>query len=151
MNPFQSLHEYEVFIYTLPQRNSSIVRSTLVIARRGRTIATLQGEIFFVQGYRLIVRERLSTDMGQVMIESYGYEIWHNEELLYWYDSQPHPDDPTLQSTHPHHKHIHPNIKHNRVPAPQMSLERPNIPVLIEEIEAQIQSTTPANITETAE
>jgi hypothetical protein len=151
MNPFQSLHEYEVFIYTLPQRYSSIVRSTLVIARRGRTIATLQGEIFFVQGYRLIVRERLSTDMGQVMIESYGYEIWHNEELLYWYDSQPHPDDPTLQSTHPHHKHIHPNIKHNRVPAPQMSFERPNIPVLIEEIEAQIQSTTPANITETAE
>jgi len=151
MNPFQSLHEYEVFIYTLPQRYSSIVRSTLVIARRGRTIATLQGEIFFVQGYRLIVRERLSTDMGQVMIESYGYEIWHNEELLYWYDSQPHPDDPTLQSTHPHHKHIHPNIKHNRVPAPQMSFERPNIPVLIEEIEAQIESTTPANITETAE
>lgn len=139
MNPFQSLQDYEVFIYTLQHRYPSVQRATLVIARRGRTIATLQGELFFSNGYRLVVRERLSTDTGQVVIESYGYEVWHGGRLICWYDPQPHPNDPTLQSTYPHHKHIHPHIKHNRVPAPQMSFERPNIPVLIEEIEALIR------------
>lgn len=136
MNPFQSLHDYEEFVYTLPQRYPSIQRSTLVVARRGRTIATLQGELLFEKGYRIVVRERLSTDTGQVVIESYGYEIWHGEHLLCWYDPQPHPNEPTLQSTYPHHKHVHPNIKHNRVPASQMSFERPNIPALIAEVES---------------
>lgn len=56
-----------------------------------------------------------------------------------WYDSQPHPDDLTLSSTDPHHKHVPPNIKHHRVPAPQMSFTRPNLPVLIEEIEELVE------------
>jgi len=38
-------------------------------------------------------------------------------------------------STDSHHKHIPPNIKHNRIPAPEMSFNRPNLPVLIQEIE----------------
>ena len=42
MNPFQSLPEYEHLVYTLQQRYPSIItRSTLVIARRGRGLATL--------------------------------------------------------------------------------------------------------------
>ena len=32
-----------------------------------------------------------------------------------------------------------PNIKHNRVPAPGMSFERPNLTLLIEEIEELAQ------------
>ena len=35
----------------------------------------------------------------------------------------------------PHHKHVLPDIKHNRVPAPEISFERPNLPMLIEQIE----------------
>jgi hypothetical protein len=35
----------------------------------------------------------------------------------------------------PHHKHIPPDIKHNRIPAPSVSLEHPNLPGLIQEIE----------------
>jgi len=54
---------------------------------------------------------------------------------LYWYDSQPHPNDPTVQSTYPHHKHIPPNMKHDRIPAPEMSFNQPNLPMLIREIE----------------
>jgi len=49
------------------------------------------------------------------------------------YDSQPHPDDPVLAVTNPHHKHVPPNIKHHRLPAPNLSLTSPNLPVVIDE------------------
>ena len=97
----------------------------------------LQGELTFAYGYRVVIKERLSYD-DIVVIEEYGYELWHNIEKLAWYDSQPHPDDPTLASTHPHHKHVPPNIKRNRIPAPQISFSQPSLPVLIQEIEALI-------------
>ena len=54
---------------------------------------------------------------------------------LYWYDSQPHPNDPVLAATDPHHKHIPPDLKHHRVPASELSFTRPNLPFVIEEIE----------------
>lgn len=38
----------------------------------------------------------------------------------------------------PHHKHIPPDIKHNRIPAPGLSFSQPNLPFIIAEIEAQI-------------
>ena len=84
-----------------------------------------------------------------MVIDSYGYEVWQGSEKLFWYDSQPHPDDPTLQSTHPHHKHVPPDpsvpaakrvgIKHNRIPAPAMDFTRPNLPALIREIEELLE------------
>jgi len=77
----------------------------------------------------------LSQEVDQILIEAYGYELWHNAEKISWYDSQPHPNDVSLASSHPHHKHIPPNIKHNRIPAPQMSFEHPNLPELIQEVE----------------
>jgi hypothetical protein len=40
----------------------------------------------------------------------------------------------TLVLTNPHHKHVHPDIKHHRIPAPELSFTRPNLPFLIEEI-----------------
>jgi len=101
-NPFQSLRDYEEFVYTLKERYPIIQRLTLVVVPRGKRVAVLQGELTFEQGYRVTVRERLSMDAGPVVIEFYGYEIWHNADKVAWYDAQPHPDDPTLQSTHPH-------------------------------------------------
>ncbi len=136
MNPFSSLPEYERFVYTLQQRFTSIEYSTLVIIRRGRLFADVSGEVGFADGYRLVVYERLSWDTGAVVIEGYSYEGWHGGEKLYWYDSQPHPHDLSLASTHPHHKHIPPDIKHNRIPAPGLSFTSPNLPLLIEEIES---------------
>lgn len=140
MNPFQSLRSYEEFVYTLPTTHPSIERSTLVVAPHGRRTAILQGDLSFDQGYRVSIRERLSMDDGAITIESYGYEIWCNIEKIAWYDSQPHPGDPILQATAPHHKHLPPNIKHNRVPAPHMSFTRPNLSALVEEIEHLSQS-----------
>lgn len=83
-------------------------------------------------------------DAGPVVIEFYGYEIWHNADKIAWYDAQPHPNEPTLQSTYPHHKHVPPDIKHHRVPAPDMSFTRPNLPVLRAEIEGLLQQTEDA-------
>ena len=106
--------------------------------RRGATLARVVGELYFDKNVRLVVRERILYHRLPAVIDEYGYEVWQSDEKLYWYDPQPHPDDPALQSTHPHHKHIPPNIKHNRVPAPEMSFNQPNLPVLIREIEATL-------------
>lgn len=138
MNPSLSLPEYESFVYTLQQQFSTIVRSTLLVARRSRYLAETKGALFFTGGYRLVIYESLTLDNGPLRIEDYSYEVWRGDEKLYWYDSQAHPNDPTLASTAPHHKHIPPDIKHHRIPAPGLSFTPPNLPFLIQEIEAQI-------------
>ena len=135
MNPFQSLPDYEDYVYKIQTHFPSTKRSTLIVIRRGRRTAVLKGELSFAGGYRLTIQERLSFDTGSVEIEFYGYELWHHSEKIAWYDAQPHPNNPELASTHPHHKHVPPNIKRNRIPAPNMSFLRPNLPTLIHEIE----------------
>ncbi len=82
MNPFQSLREYERFVYTLQPQYASIQNTALVVA---------------------------------------------------------HPNDPTLASTHPHHKHIPPDIKYHRLPAPGLTFTAPNLPFLTGEIEEQLE------------
>ena len=107
--------------------------------RRGRYFSEVRGELAFRGGYRLSVYERLRWLSTPGAITHYGYEVWRGDEKLYWYDSQPHPDDPTLASTDPHHKHVSPDIKHHRIPAPELSFTRPNLPVLIEEVERLVK------------
>jgi Family of unknown function (DUF6516) len=135
VNPFRSLPEYELFIYTLTEQFASIQQSTLVIARRGSRFAILEGAVAWANGYRLTISEHLTLEDGPIVIEFYGYEVSYRDIKLYWYDSQAHPNDPTLASTHPHHKHVPPDIKHNRIPAPGLSFTQPNLPFLIQEIE----------------
>jgi hypothetical protein len=139
--PFRTIEDYELFLYTLADRYAVVLRSTVTLVRRGSTLARVAGELFFAHDIRLVVRERILYRGIPIVIDSYGYEIWRGSDKLYWYDSQPHPYDATLQSTDPHHKHIPPNIKQNRVPAPEMGFARPNIPMLIQEIEDLIHKT----------
>lgn len=134
-DPLRSLADYELFLYTLPDTFLSIQLSSLALVRRGATLARVAGELHFARQMRLLIRERLVFDRLPGHIEGYGYEVWRGGEKLYWYDSQPHPEESLLQSTHPHHKHVPPDIKHNRIPAPAMSFHRPNLPVLVREIE----------------
>lgn len=138
MNPLHSLREYEKYIYTLPQRHLSIRRSTLTVVRRGAAAGRLTGEIE-IGDYRLVVREKLSFEGELGPILDYGYEVWRGSDKQYWYDSQAHPNEPSLAATHPHHKHVHPDIKHNRIPAPSLSFTEPNLPFLMEEIEQLLQ------------
>lgn len=141
MNPFRSFNDYEEFVYTVQRHFPSVKSSNLIVIRRGKCIALLQGELIFAQGYRIVVKERLSYDNRTIVIESYGYEFWQNAEKIAWYDSQPHPEDASLASTDPHHKHIPPDIKHHRIPAPHLSVTTPNLPILIQEIEQLLQTT----------
>jgi hypothetical protein len=127
------LHDYEEFVYTLQQTYPEIIQSTLVIARRGHGMAILEGELLFAGGRRLSIYEILTWDIGSLVIQRYSYEGWLDSQKLYWYDPQPHPNDPTLANNHPHHKHIPPDIKHNRIPAPDLSFKEPNLHMLIEE------------------
>ncbi|HHW88388.1 MAG TPA: hypothetical protein GX400_19555 [Chloroflexi bacterium] len=117
-NPLRTDADYELFIYSVAESYQSVERSTLTFVRKGATFALISGELHLVGGYRIVVRERIVYDRLPAEIDWYGYEVWRESEKLYWYDSQPHPNEPKLQSTHPHHKHVPPDIKHNRIPAP---------------------------------
>jgi hypothetical protein len=96
------------------------------------------GSVTFGEGIELRVFEAIDFAAGEIL--DYGYTVYRGEEKEYWYDPQEHPGDPSLASTYPHHKHVPPNIKRNRVPAPALSFEQPNLPFLIEEIERELLS-----------
>ncbi len=134
-DPFRTLEDYELFLYTLAENYPAVRNSTVTLVRQGSTLARVAGELHFDNDIRLMVRERIVYQRLPLVIDWYGYEVWQGEKKLYWYDSQPHPNDPSLQSTHPHHKHIPPDIKQHRIPAPAMSFSQPNLPALIKEIE----------------
>ena len=131
-NPLRSLADYSRFVAETLDR-PEVQRSTVSVWSDSPYTGTAEGDVFFTSLIHLRMREELDFDAG--LITSYGYEVYRGEERLYWYDDFPHPDDPTLASTHPHHKHVPPDIKHHRIPAPDMSFARPNLPVLIREIE----------------
>jgi len=141
-NPLRTAEDYELFLYSIGEQFSSVKRSTIVFSRHGATLARMAGELFFERNIRLVVRKRIVFHRLPAVIDWYGYEVWRETEKLYWYDSQAHPDEPALQSTHPHHKHIPPNIKHQRVPASTMSFSQPNLSALISEIESLIKEDT---------
>jgi hypothetical protein len=132
MNPLKSLTNYSHFVAELLHR-STVERSTVAVWSDSPYTGIAEGEVFFSNGIRLRLREELDFDAG--LITSYGYEVYRETERLYWYDDFPHPRDPSLASTFPHHKHVPPDVKHNRVPAPGMSFTRANLPRLIREIE----------------
>jgi hypothetical protein len=127
----QSLTNYSQFMTNLLDC-PDVIRSTVAVWSDSRYTGIAEGEVFFRNGIRLRLREEVDFDAG--LITSYGYEVYRGAERLYWYDDFPHPNDPELASTFPHHKHIPPNIKRHRIPASGMSFTQPNLPLLIQEI-----------------
>jgi len=132
-NPLKSLVNYSRFVAEL-LHHPNVERSTVAVWSDSRYTGIAEGEVLFSNGLRLRLREELDFDAG--LITSYGYEVYRGTERLYWYDDFPHPNDRDLAATFPHHRHVPPDIKHNRIPAPEMSFTRPNLPVLIRDIEA---------------
>jgi hypothetical protein len=131
-NLLKSLNSYSEFVSELLSR-PNIESSTVSVWSDSPYTGIAEGEVLFANGLRLRMREEIDFEAG--LIISYGYEVYRGEERLYWYDDFPHPNDPTLTVSFPHHKHIPPDIKHNRVPASNMSFVQPNLPAIIEEIE----------------
>ena len=136
-NPLQSLAHYSRYVAELLDR-PTVERSTVVVWSASPYTGIAEGDVFFAQGIRLRLREEL--DFGAGLITSYGYEVYRDANRLYWYDDFPHPHDPTLAATLPHHKHVPPDLKHNRIPAPDLQFTHPNLPVLIREIEVLMPS-----------
>jgi hypothetical protein len=159
-DPLSSPQAYQAFIYTLSQHYPGIRRSTLVYIPSGTLFGRVEGILSLDQGIVLCVREYLNFELR--VIEGYGYETsrahispdrpefpaagdycrasYPHKDRLYWYDSFPHPNDPSLAATDPHHKHVPPDIKHHRVPAPELSFTKPNLPFLVQEIKRLLKS-----------
>lgn len=56
--PFRAAEDYELFLYSLPERFPTIRRSTLTFVRLGASLARIAGELYFDDGFRVVVRER---------------------------------------------------------------------------------------------
>ena len=132
-NPLASLAGYSRFVAELLNR-PTMTRSTVIVWSDSPFTGVAEGEVFFSNGIRLRMREEL--DFDAALIASYGYEVYRGVERLFWYDDFPHPADASLASTFPHHKHVPPDLRHHRVPAPNMSFNRPNLSGLVAEVEA---------------
>ena len=139
--PITNFHTYGKLIYSLQERYASVRRSTLVLATIGPTLAKLEGQVIFENDMVLDVWELIDFAAGQ--IRNYSYEIYQTGEKIAWYDPFEHPHIPELASTYPHHKHILPDLRHTRIPAPGISFEQPNLPTLIEEIEREVFPSSP--------
>jgi hypothetical protein len=135
-----SLANYSHFIYTIPDRFLSVKRSTLILKPMGAAIGELEGRLDFEDDISLRVYEVIN--FAAATLTYYSYTVCRGDEKLYWYDPQPHPDNLMLADTHPHHKHVPPDIKHNRVLAPGLTFDQPNLPFLIREIEETLLGPT---------
>lgn len=131
ISPLSSLTDYSRFVSDLVN-HPQVQHSTVFVWSESPHTGIAEGEIFFHNGLRLRMREDI--DFDEFLITSYGYEIYRGDKRLYWYDDFPHPQDSSLASTFPHHKHVPPDIKRHRIPAPGLSFRQPNLLVIIEEI-----------------
>ena len=82
-NPLRSVVAYSRLVAELLNRQN-VERSTVTIWSTSPYTGIAEGEIFFVEGFRLRIREEL--DFDEQRITSYGYEAYLHEERLYWYD-----------------------------------------------------------------
>jgi len=120
---------YERFVYSLPATHPEIQSSTLHLYTNSPTTCFIRGSIWFQNGLELRVFEYL--DFSDEELLDYYYAVFCGQKRIRWYDPQPHPENPKLASTFPHHLHEPPDIKHNRKPAPGLSFQTPNLPTLI--------------------
>jgi len=125
--------KYEHFLYTLVAAFPEIEKSTLHFITTSATAGVVKGTLSFRNGFELHVVEVI--DFAAEEILDYSYTVFRGEEKVQWYDPQPHVEDASLAENFPHHMHEHPDIRHNRKPAPTICFKEANLPILIEMIE----------------
>ena len=113
-----------------------IKRSTVAIWSESPATGIAEGEVFFVNGLHLRMREEI--DFAAELIVSYCYEVYRGAERLYWYDDFPHPHDPSLAPMFPHHRHDSIQSEQHRLPAEFLSFDCPNLPAIISEVESML-------------
>jgi hypothetical protein len=127
--PLDDIASYSAFVYTLSERHPFVTTSTLALAPIGATLAKLEGRIECEGGIHFEVWELV--DFAARRIRTYSYEVYQGAVKVCWYDSWKHPEISELASTFPHHKHVQPNVRDHRVPAPGISFESPNLDVIL--------------------
>lgn len=123
---------YERLVYSLADEYPEVASSTLHLYSNSITTCFIRGSIWFKNGLELRIFEYLDLSDGELL--EYSYTVFQGQQRIRWYDPQPHPEQPDLSSTFPHHLHAPPDIKHNRRPAPGISFTEPNLPTLIADI-----------------
>lgn len=123
---------YERLVYSLTDEYPEVVSSTLHLYSNSIATSFIRGSIWFKNGLELRIFEYLDHSDGELL--EYSYTVFQGQQRIRWYDPQPHPEQPDLASTFPHHLHAPPDIKHNRRPAPGISFTEPNLPTLIADI-----------------
>lgn len=126
--------KYEHFLYTIVDVFPEIEKSTLHFFTTSATAGFLKGSLWFQNGFELCVVEVIDFAFKEIL--DYSYTVYKENEKFRWYDPQPHPNDPDLAETFPHHMHELPDIKRNRKPALNISFNNSNLPILIEQISA---------------
>jgi hypothetical protein len=127
--PQLSRAEYERFIFVELPQHAAVTQSTLHLYMNSPHTAFVRGKIFLANGLELRIFEYLDLAVGEIL--EYSYSVYRGEDKIRWYDAQPHPENPALALTFPHHFHARPDIKHNRLPAPGISFQAPNLLQLI--------------------
>lgn len=130
--PLEGIGSYSAFVYALAERHPFVTGSTLALTPLGATLGKLEGRIELEGGLHLDVWELV--DFAERRIRTYSYEVYRGEEKLSWYDPWEHPEIPALASTFPHHKHMPPDLRDHRVPAPGISFASPNLDVVLADV-----------------
>jgi hypothetical protein len=134
--------EYETLLYSLTERYPGVSAATVRLYTNSATTAFVRGSVHFHNGLELRIFEYLDLTDGEIL--DYSYTVLRGDEKIRWYDPQPHPEDPTLAATFPHHRHEPPEIKHTRQAAPGITFRAPNLPTLIVDCEALGQQPEPS-------
>lgn len=127
--PGFSRADYESLLYSLAERYPEVSSSTLRLYNNSATTAFVRGSVYFYSGLELRAFEYLDLTDGEIL--DYSYTVYRGDEKIRWYDPQPHPENPALAETFPHHFHDPPDIKHNRRPAHGITFTAPNLPTLV--------------------
>jgi len=130
--PLDDITSYSAFVYALRERHPFVTGSTLTLAPVGATLAKLEGRVECRGGFHVEVWELV--DFATRRIRTYSYEVYRGGEKVCWYDAWEHPEIPALASTFPHHKHVLPDLRDNRVPAPGIRFDAPNLDVVLEDL-----------------
>ena len=130
--PLDDIARYSAYVYSLTERHLHVTDSTLTLAPLGATLARLEGRIDCQNHIHVEVWELI--DFAARRIRTYSYEVYRDGQKICWYDSWEHPENPTLSSTFPNHKHVLPNLRDNRVTAPGVSFESPNLDVILNDV-----------------
>ena len=131
-SPLDGIASYSAFVYAVAERHSFVTHTALTLAPIGATLAKLEGRIECQGGVHVEVWELIDFRARRIRTDS--YEVYRGDEKLSWYDAWEHPEIPELTATFPHHKHVQPNMRDNRVAAPGIRFDAPNLDVVLADV-----------------